>query len=100
MCVRVCVYLRPQLFLRSNLKDQKHVINKCAYAIFSEITPEVVGEMFYNGELELELHRIGLDDYRFKLNSDRELFQASRGSQADSLYPDPKCFQGCKERGQ
>ena len=28
--------------------------------------------MFYNGELELELHRIGLDDYHFKLNSDRE----------------------------
>ena len=31
--------------------------------------------MFYNGELELELHRIGLDDYRFKLNSDRECFE-------------------------
>ena len=55
--------------------------------------PEVVAEMFYNGELELELHRIGLEDYRFKLDSDGELFRASRRSQtgftlsSSSVFP-------------
>ena len=67
---------------------------------FAEITPEVVAEMFYNGELELELHRIGLEDYRFKLDSDREnCFKRVEEARRVSLYPHPQCFQGCKERG-
>ena len=62
-------------------------MSSCAYAIFAEITPEVVGEMFYSGELELELHRIGLDDYCFKLNSDRDNCFERRRSQADFAIP-------------
>ena len=57
---------------------------------FAEITPEVVAEMFYNGELELELHRIGLEDYRFKLDSDRKnCFERVEEARRVSLYPHP-----------
>ena len=42
------------------------------YLFIEELTPRIVGEAFYNGELENELRRIGKIDYLFKRDSDRE----------------------------
>ena len=42
------------------------------YHFIQELTPRIVGEAFYNGELENELRRIGRIDYLFKRDSDRE----------------------------
>ena len=61
-----------------------------------------MSDLFYNGELELELNRLGMSDYRFKLNSDREqCFEAVEAVRRISIYPHPQneCFAGCKERG-
>ena len=41
------------------------------YHFIQELTPRIVGEAFYNGELENELRRIGRIDYLFKRDSDR-----------------------------
>lgn len=69
----------------------------------AEMTPEVAAELFYNGELELELKRIGLEDYRFKVDSDREssCFERVDEVRRASVYPHPsdQCSPGCKERG-
>jgi len=53
------------------------------------MTPEVAAELFYNGELELELKRIGLEDYRFKVDSDREssCFERVDEVRRASVYP-------------
>ena len=40
--------------------------------LFIELSPRIVSEAFYNGELENELRRINMVDYRFKKDSDRE----------------------------
>lgn len=66
------------------------------------MTPEIAAELFYNGELEFELHSIGLSNYRFKLNSDREqCFKEVESIRRASIYshPEMECFPGCKERG-
>lgn len=42
------------------------------YIMYSELSPHIVGEAFYSGEVEAELRRIGHVDYRFRYNSDRE----------------------------
>lgn len=68
----------------------------------TEITPEIVSELFYNGELELELNRIGLGNYHFKLNSEREkCFEQVEAVRRTSVYshPQSECCAGCKERG-
>ena len=41
------------------------------YHFIQELTPWIVGEAFYNGELENELWCIGRIDYLFKRDSDR-----------------------------
>lgn len=66
------------------------------------MTPEIAAELFYNGELEIELQTVGLSDYRFRLNSDREqCFEKIESIRRDSVYahPQSECFSGCKERG-
>ena len=40
--------------------------------MFTELSPRIVSEAFYNGELESELRRIDMTDYRFLKDSDRE----------------------------
>ena len=40
--------------------------------MYSELSPRIVGEDFYTGEVEAELRRIGHVDYRFRYNSDQE----------------------------
>ena len=65
----------------------------------AEMTPEVAAELFYNGELELELKRIGLEDYRFKMDSDREsCFERVDEVRRASVYPHPsnQCSPGCR----
>ena len=37
-----------------------------------EVTPKLVGEAFYNGEVESELRRIHRIDYCFKKDEDRD----------------------------
>ena len=36
-----------------------------------EMTPQLVADAFYNGELEAELRRVGMIDYRFKVDADK-----------------------------
>lgn len=36
------------------------------------MSPCIVSEAFYNGELENEVRRINMVDYKFKMDSDRE----------------------------
>jgi len=69
---------------------------ECAVVLYTsscyiaEMTPEVAAELFYNGELELELKRIGLEDYRFKVDSDREsCFERVDEVRRASVYPHP-----------
>ena len=38
----------------------------------TELSPTLVGESFYNGEVESELRRISRTDYCFKKDSDRD----------------------------
>ena len=42
--------------------------------LFLELSPRIVSEAFYNGELENELRRINMVDYRFKKYSDRGVY--------------------------
>lgn len=46
------------------LVNTKHII--------SELSPTLVGEAFYNGEVENELRRINRIDYLFKKDCDRD----------------------------
>lgn len=78
---------------------------RCNYLILLEIlelTPRIIGEMFYNGELENELRRLGRLDYRFKLDSDREVCM----HMIDELrrvnnygHSTIECVDDCKKRG-
>ena len=67
---------------------------------FSEMSPEFAAEAFYNGEIEQELQRIGLDGYRFKKNSDREAcFEKIKEVRRTSVYMHTHCSKDCQERG-
>ena len=72
------------------------------HALYTELTPRTVGEAFYNGELEDELHTIGKIDYRFKMDSDREVcMQMIEEDRRETTYPHPEsqCTADCKSRG-
>ena len=45
---------------------------ECIYMTFLGVSPHAVGEAFYTGELEHEIREVGLVDFRFKRDSDRE----------------------------
>jgi len=63
------------------------------------MTPEIAAELFYNGELELELKVMNMSDYRFKFNRDREeCFEVVESIRTASVYSH-ECFPECKERG-
>ena len=65
-----------------------------------ELTPSIVAELFYNGEIEDELHRVGLIDYRFKMDSDREVcMDFLETKRRESIYPHAICTDDCKRRG-
>ena len=49
----------------------------CLYVTL-ELTPNLVADLFYNGEVEEELRRIGLVVFRFKLDADWEKCMQTR----------------------
>ena len=71
------------------------------YAII-ELSPHIVSEAFYSGELEAELRRIGHIDYRFRYDSDRETcMEMIEKIRRKTLYEHPPadCVEECKKRG-
>jgi len=67
-----------------------------------ELTPRIIGEMFYTGEIEDELRRIGRVDYRFKLDSDREVCMRmieELRKMSNYSHPSKECTDDCKKRG-
>ena len=75
----------------------------CALNIYYiELSPHIVSEAFYSGELEAELRRIGLIDYRFRYDSDRETcMEMIEKMRRKTLYEHPPddCVKECKKRG-
>ena len=72
------------------------------YHFIQELTPQIVGEAFYNGKLENELRRIGRIDYLFKRDSDRErCMEVVEEVCSASLYPhqDADCTNDRRKRG-
>ena len=70
--------------------------------IHVELHHEAVANAFYNGEIESELRRIGREDYRFMVNSDREkCMDMIEQLRCESVYPHPPsdCTDECKRRG-
>ena len=54
----------------------------------TELTPHIVGEAFYNGEMESELRRIGRIEYRMFKDSDREsCMEMIEEVRRQSIYP-------------
>ena len=45
---------------------------KCYLIFHVELSPKVVASAFWRGEVENELRRIGMVDYKFNLDSDYE----------------------------
>ena len=86
---------------------KQHILNiivQCVCSIVRaerEYTVHLVGEAFYNGELENELRRIGKIDYLFKRDSDREkCMEVVKEVSRASLYShlDMDCTDDCKKR--
>ena len=66
------------------------------------MSPRIVSEAFYNGEVESELRRIQMVDYRFKMDSDREMCMGViEEIRRKTLYPhsEETCTDECKRRG-
>ena len=69
--------------------------------IKTELSARTVAEAFYNGELENELRRIKLVEYRMK-DSDREsCMEEIERIRRENIYPHPdsQCTAECKARG-
>ena len=80
----------------------RHFTGNDVPIFIEELTPRIVGEAFYNGELENELRRIGKIDYLFKRDSDRErCMEVVEEVRCASLYPhlDMDCTDDSKKRG-
>ena len=66
----------------------------------AELTPHIVGEAFYNGEMESELRRIGRIEYRMFKDSDREsCMEMIEEVRRQSIYPHEACSPECKQKG-
>ncbi len=66
------------------------------------MTAEHAAQAFYNGELELELRRLGKVNYPFKADGDREkCFEMIEMIRRESIYdhPESECSPQCKKRG-
>lgn len=67
-----------------------------------ELSPRIVGEAFYNGEMESELRRIDKIEYKFHKDSDREkCMDMIENARRQSIYPhnEDACTDECKKRG-
>ncbi len=70
--------------------------------VYIELNPHLVAESFYNGEVENEQREVGLEDFRFNANSDREkCMESIEEKRRLSVYPHPSelCTADCKDRG-
>ncbi len=70
--------------------------------ILIEVTPKIVAEAFYKGELENELRRINCIEYVFRNDSDREVcMDMIENVRRQNIYPHPasECTTECKSRG-
>ena len=66
------------------------------------LSPYIVAEAFYNGELEDELRRVGMLYYSFKMDSDRDVcMEKIEMIRRVSCYPhcERDCMADCKARG-
>lgn len=73
-----------------------------SYTCSIELSPYMVSEAFYNGELENELRRIERVEYTFKRDSDRETcMQMVEEVRRKTVYPHnvDDCTEECKKRG-
>lgn len=71
-----------------------------SFILCAELTPHLAAQLFYNGEVEAELRRVGLLEYRFKLDSDREeCMHMLESKRRESVYPHNGCTDDCKKRG-
>ncbi len=73
---------------------------------YTELSPRVVADAFYNGELESEIRflieehpTLQLDDFPFNTDADREHIMEQVESFRD-IYPHNSCTSECKERGE
>ncbi|XP_064393011.1 uncharacterized protein LOC135340449 isoform X3 [Halichondria panicea] len=67
-----------------------------------ELSPYIVGEAFYNGEVENELRRVNKIDYRFHKDSEREeCMERIEEVRRQSIYhhKEDTCTAECKKRG-
>ena len=67
-----------------------------------ELSPKVVASAFWRGEVENELRRIGMVDYKFNLDSDYEKCMAVIDEmRREHTYPHPPndCTEECRARG-
>ena len=68
--------------------------------LLAEMTPRIVAEAFYNGELENELRRIGRIEFRMLKDSDRDgCMEMIEELRRQTVYPHGTCTPECKKRG-
>ena len=88
-----------------NLPTDKGIyvhIQKGIYKVYLhvELSPYIVGEVFYNGEIENELRRINRIDFRLKKDSDREkCMEMIEKIRQQDIYPHLTCTMECQQRG-
>ena len=73
-----------------------------SWNLLVELTPKIVAEAFYNGEVESELRRIKRIEYVFRNDSDREVcMEMIEEARRQNIYPHPpsECTEECKLRG-
>ena len=74
---------------------------------FTELSPHVVADAFYNGEVENEIRllvtgssRLTLSDFTFRKDSDREVIMEKIESiRSQTIYHHHDCTPDCKKRG-
>ncbi len=70
------------------------------YVSWIELSPHIVAEAFYNGEVESELRRIGKIDFRLKRDEDREkCMEMIEERRRQVIYPHEMCTMECQQRG-
>ena len=78
----------------------------CFESISIELTPRLVSEAFYNGEVEAELRtlasemKLPIEESVFHTDSDRELvMEKIECIRSTSIYVHNQCTPACRERG-
>ena len=80
----------------------------CVHAClhYTELTPRLVSEAFYNGEVESEVRtllsdmKLTLDECIVHTDDDREaIMDRIESIRSNSIYPHSQCNTDCRERG-